>query len=43
VLSLHLPMVLPPSTIRGTWLTAFWVRITAWIDRGTPGVVKVAA
>jgi len=28
VLPLHPPIVLPPSTRRSLWLTAFWIRIT---------------
>jgi hypothetical protein len=28
VLPLHPSMVLPPSTSRSPWLTAFWIRIT---------------
>jgi hypothetical protein len=33
VLPLHPSMVLPPSTSRSPWLTAFWIRITpVWAD-----------
>jgi hypothetical protein len=30
VLPLHPSIVLPPSTIRSSWLTAFWIRITLY-------------
>jgi len=34
VLPIHLSMVLLPSTSRGLWITAFWIRIALRLSEG---------